>query len=585
MEKINRMTDKEKYKEIKLKGSAGSPGLAMGDAVFYNRKNMAVSYRKINENEVEKQLDQFKQAREKAKEELELLLNDNLDDNADKLIRSQIEMINDPDLCERIKTKIKEDYLPADYAIQQVFEQFLELITQRDKKKFIESTVDISDVRDRLIQIVNDQQIDYEGTTGRIVVAKELSPREVIELAEYDIKGIIMDHGGRTSHAAIIARAINIPAVVGVKKATKYIDHVKQVILDGKAGAIILNPGEKTRGEFREQLKREQEKIKNQKEICIKPSITEDGKSFILRANIEFEEELTNIEEFCAEGIGLLRTESIYLHRDRFGDQKRQETFYSAVLEGAGKQPVTIRLFDAGGDKFFNLGEKEHNPFLGWRGIRMLLDEQHLLRAQLKAILKVAAENPGRIRILVPMISCLEEVMQLKEIIMNEQGALIENGIQADKQLQLGIMVEVPSVAVQAGKFARHVDFLSIGTNDLTQYTMAVDRGNELISHLYDQRYPAIWELIKLTAGAAQRNDVGISVCGELASDPVSACCLMGMGINDLSMSPSSIPAVKSLMMQCSLPEMEQLALDVLECNTIEEVNELFKKWQSNKSI
>lgn len=578
------MTDKEKYKEIKLKGSAGSPGLAMGDAVFYNRKNMAVSYRKINENEVEKQLDQFKQAREKAKEELELLLNDNLDDNADKLIRSQIEMINDPDLSERIKTKIKEDHLPADYAIQQVFEQFLELITQRDKKKFIESTVDISDVRDRLIQIVNDQQIDYEGATGRIVVAKELSPREVIELAEYDIKGIIMDHGGRTSHAAIIARAINIPAVVGVKKATKYIDHVKQVILDGKTGAIILNPGEKTRDQFREQLKREQEKIKNQKEICIKPSITEDGKSFILRANIEFEEELTNIEEFCAEGIGLLRTESIYLHRDRFGDQKRQETFYNAVLEGAGNQPVTIRLFDAGGDKFFNLGEKEHNPFLGWRGIRMLLDEQHLLRAQLKAILKVAAENPGRVRILVPMISCLEEVMQLKEIIMNEQEALIENGIQADEQLQLGIMVEVPSVAVQAGKFARHVDFLSIGTNDLTQYTMAVDRGNELISHLYDQRYPAIWELIKLTAGAAQRNDVGISVCGELASDPVSACCLMGMGINDLSMSPSSIPAVKSLMMQCSLPEMEQLALDVLECNTIEEVNELFKKWQSDKS-
>ncbi len=577
------MYQKENYKEVKLKGSAGSPGLAMGDAIFYNRENMSISFRKINESEVEEHLYQFKQAREKAKEELELLLNDELDDNADKLIRSQVEMINDPDLCKRIKTRIKKDHLPADYAIQQVFEEFLEIINQRDTKKFIESTVDISDVRDRLIQIVNDQQIDFEGATGRIVVAKELSPREVIELAEYNIKGIIMDHGGRTSHAAIIARAINIPAVVGVKKATKYVDQVRQVILDGKAGAIILNPGEKTRNQFREKLDKERNKFENQKEICIKPSITDDGKSFILRANIEFKEELANIKEFCAEGIGLLRTESIYLHRDRFGDQKKQEAFYTAILEGAGKHPVTIRLFDAGGDKFFNLGEKEHNPFLGWRGIRMLLDEKHLLRAQLKAILKVAAENPGRVRILVPMISCMEEVMQLKEIIKDEQGSLIENGIQADEQLQLGIMVEVPSVAVQAGKFARHVDFLSIGTNDLTQYTMAVDRGNELISHLYDQRYPAIWELIKMTAGAAQRNNVEISVCGELASDPVSACCLVGMGIYDLSMSPSSIPAVKTLLMQHSLSEMEQLSADVLECNTIEEVNELFKKWQSNK--
>lgn len=575
------MTDNKKYKEIKLKGSAGSPGLAMGDAIFYNRKNMSVSFRKIKESEVSKHVSRFERAQKKAKSELELLLREELDDNADKLIRSQIAMIDDPDLNDRIKLKIEEDYLPADYAIQQVFDEFLDLISQRDKKNLIASTVDISDIRDRLIQIVNDQQINYEIATGRIVIAEELSPREVIELAEYDIKGIIMDHGGRTSHAAIIARAINIPAVVGVKKASKYFNQVKQVLLNGKAGSIILNPKEKTQAEFREQLEKEQEKIENRHSICLKPSLTDDEKPFILRANIEFEEELSNVEEFCADGIGLLRTESIYLHRERFGDQEKQESFYTAILDGAGEDPVTIRLFDAGGDKFFNLGEQEHNPFLGWRGIRMLLDEEHLLRAQLKAILKVASENPGRVRILVPMISCLEEVIQLKEIVMNEQGQLIEKGIQPDEQLQLGIMVEVPSVAIQAEKFARHVDFLSIGTNDLTQYAMAVDRGNELISHLYDQRFPAVWELINMTAQAAHKTNVGISVCGELASDPVSACCLMGMGINDLSMSPTSIPAVKSLMMQHSFDEMKQLSVDVLKCDTIKDVDELFTKWQN----
>lgn len=578
------MTNPKEHKEIVLTGSPGSPGLVLGKAMIYNRENPVISSHKIGDEDVAKQINRFKKARKRAVEELELLLKDELDENAVELIQAQIEMINDPDLNDRITAMIENEKRPADYAVQQVFDEFLDLISQRDNSRLMESAVDISDVRDRLIQIVNNQQSNYASANDHIVVAEELSPREVIELAEYDIKGIVMDHGGSTSHAAIIARAINIPAVVGVKSATKCIDQEKMVIIDGDAGRIIISPNKNTHSDFRKRVEEQQAKLNNYQNICQKPSLTEDGTSFILRANVEFEEELDNVEKFCAEGIGLLRTESIYLHRDRFGDQEKQESFYKTILEGTADNPVTIRLFDAGGDKFFNIGSKEPNPFLGWRGIRMLLDKQSLLQAQLRAILKVSAEFPGRIRILVPMISCLEEIIQLKEAMQEVKKSLQDDGVEVDDRIQLGIMVEVPSVAIKAKTFARHVDFMSIGTNDLTQYVMAVDRGNELITRLYDQRYPAIWELINTTAQVANDSDIGISVCGELASDPVAACCLMGMGISDLSMSPASIPAVKSLLMQKTLPEMQQLSKKVLGCNTLEEIRRLFENWKTNNS-
>lgn len=578
------MTEEKRHTEIALSGSSGSPGVAMGDAFIYNRENLSVSDKKIEPEDIDDHVSRFERAKQKTVKELELLLDDSLEEEADKVVRTQIEMINDPDLNRRVIAKIKENLLPADSAVQQVFDEFLQLISVRDTRQFLENTIDISDVRDRLIQIINNQQAHYDLPNGSIVVAKELSPREVIELAEYEIKGIVTDHGGATSHAAIVARSINIPAVLGVKNATKYIDQGRYIIVDGEAGNIIVAPDEEKKDVYRQRVRKEREKEEFQQKICQKPSVTPDGESFVLRANIEFEKELPKVGKYNARGVGLLRTESVYLHRERFGDQEKQEDFYNAVLEGTGKHPVTIRLFDAGGDKFFNLGDKEHNPFLGWRGIRMLLDKQHLLRAQLKAILKVAARNHGRIKILVPMVSCLEEVMRLKEIIMHEQGTLIKKGIPVDEEIELGIMVEVPSVAIQADAFAQHVDFLSIGTNDLTQYTMAVDRGNELISHLYDQRFPAVWRLIEQTARAAASNGIDICVCGELASDPVAACCLMGLGISDLSMSPSSIPKVKSLLMDRTVAEMQALANDVLKCDTLEEVDTLFHKWKTDNN-
>jgi phosphotransferase system enzyme I (PtsI) len=566
--------------EISLTGLPGSPGIVIGKASLYKRRRPVISNTSIQDDHIDQQIEEFHQARNLAEQELERLLDNQSDESALELIHTQIEMLKDPDLCDRVEREIEENNQPADMAIHKVFEEYLAIFKKNQEEAFRERSVDIADIRDRLLQILNNHHTD-EIEEGTILVAHELSPREVIEFSQLEIKGIIMDHGGTTSHAAIIARSMNIPTVVGVKKATNMIDSQQTVVLDGEHGEVIVNPEKKTREKYRDLMKRYVEAQSDLEKICAEPDETADQKPFVLRANIEFTEELESIKKYQARGIGLLRTESIYLRRKHFENQEKQEEFYGVILEDCDPQPVTIRLFDAGGDKFFNLGSKEQNPFLGWRGIRMLLDEEPLLRKQLKAILKTAAKHHGCVRLLVPMISTINEVLRVKEVMFEIQGELMQEGVPVDEELQFGIMVEVPSVAIQAEKFADHADFFSIGTNDLTQYVMAVDRGNELISGLYNQCHPAIWKLIKQVVDAANKKKISVSVCGELASDPIAACGLMGLGINELSMGPTILPAVKNELRSHTFDEMQQLAEKLVTSSTIEDINTIFNNWKS----
>lgn len=566
--------------EIALNGSPGAPGIVIGKASLYKRRRPVISNTNIQDDHVEHQIEEFHEARSLAEQELERLLEKQDNGSATELIHTQIEMLKDPDLCNRVEREIEEKNQPADMAIHKVFEEYLALFKKNQEEAFRERSVDIADIRDRLIQILNNHHTD-DIEEGTILVARELSPREVIEFSQRDIKGIVTDRGGTTSHAAIIARSMNIPTVVGVKSATDTINSDITLVLDGEHGEVIVNPDPKTQEKYRDLLSRYVQTQSDMKKICAKPDKTADQKPFVLRANIEFTEEIESIKKFHAKGIGLLRTESIYMRRKHFENQEKQEEFYSAVLNGCDPHPVTIRLFDAGGDKFFNFSSKEQNPFLGWRGIRMLLDEEPLLRNQLKAILKTAAVHKGRVRLLVPMISTLNEVRRVKEIVAEMQEELKSEGVSIDEELQFGIMVEVPSVAIQAEEFADHADFFSIGTNDLTQYVMAVDRGNELISGLYNQCHPAIWKLIRRVVKAAVNKNISISVCGELASDPIAACGLMGLGINELSMGPNILPAVKRELRAHTLTEMQQLADQLVTSTTIEDIDNIFNNWQS----
>ena len=561
-----------------LEGAAGSPGIVIGKSSLYQREQPRVSEHRISADEVEQQVRCFKEARKKAEKELQNMLESQQGGSAVELVQTQIEMINDPELNDQVIRNIKENKQPADLAVKQAFENYLQVIRQTNEQA-LERSVDIADVRDRLIQILHNHR--DEIVEDRILVAHELSPREVIEFSSRNVKGIIMDSGGTTSHAAIIARSMNIPTIVGVKNATEVIEDGQQVILDGGNGEGILHPNEATLKKYEQLIEQQVAAQANFESICQDANETTDGHPFSLRANLEFSEGLTTVQKYRAEGIGLLRTESIYLSRENFRNQDHQQKFYESILELTSPHPVTIRLFDSGGDKFFGDPEDEQNPFLGWRGIRMLLDEKQLLRNQLRAILKTAANYKDRVRILIPMISTLQELLDVKELVRNEQKKLSSNGIDVDKNIQIGIMVEVPSVALQAELYAQHADFLSIGTNDLAQYVLAVDRGNERIAHLYDQRHPAIWQLIKQVAEAADQESINVSLCGELASNPIAACCLVGMGITDLSMNAVVLPRVKEMLCGRSLSEMQELSQQVLQGETIDDINRLFSNWKS----
>lgn len=565
-----------------IHGIAASPGIAIAKGIVYRKDKPVISSETIDSEKVPEHVRRFENAKEIIEKELNRMRNKEIDSTTLEIIEAQIEMVNDPEVHKQVVNRIKKNNHAVDFAIQQVFEAYLDMMEQSSNEATRERMVDVEDIRDRLIQVANNYSVDYKIEPGSIIVAEDLSPREVIKFADLDIKGIVMERGGKLSHASIIAHSMGIPCIVGGKRASKLIESGNRLIIDGRDGLVIIEPDKQTSGEYRNKLADLEKEKEKEKEILARESATADGNPFTLRANIEFIEELANVEHYRAEGIGLLRTESIYLAKEQFEDFQKQEFFYSKILKETGDKSVTIRLFDAGGDKFFSLGSREKNPFLGWRGIRMLLDERDLLRNQLRAILTVAGRFPGRVNILVPMISSVEEIIAVNNEIASMQSELADEGVAVDEQVKTGIMVEVPSVAVQAQNYAPYVDFFSIGTNDLTQYTLAVDRGNELISDLFQQIHPAVWKLIQIITEVAEKEDIEISVCGEMASYPEAAACLVGMGINDLSMSPASIPGVKSLLTEHSLKEMKELSVSVLNADTVAEVEEILLNWSKS---
>ncbi|MDZ7658660.1 MAG: phosphoenolpyruvate--protein phosphotransferase [Fodinibius sp.] len=566
-------------KEIYISGAPACPGIVIGNTSLYQRVRPHISDTQIADDEVEDHIHKFYEALDIAEEELRAL-SDNTDLKASTdLIQMQIAILKDPELHDRVEQEISANNKPVDSAVESIFRNYLQVIRRNHRDEFQNKSVDISDIRDRLLQIIHDKRDDIEE--GTILVARELSPREIISFSNRDIKGLITDRGGATSHAAIIARSMNIPTVVGAKKATEVINSGDEVVLDGRNGEVVVYPKNETRKKYESLIAQQSKKKADFESLCQKPNKTSDGTPFTLQANIEFAEELSIANKYQAEGVGLLRTESIYLSSKDFQNIDHQVAFYASILELTAPHQVTIRLFDVGGDKFFGDEEKEQNPFLGWRGIRMLLEQPKLLKNQLRAIYKTSGDFIGRIRILVPMISTINEIRKLKNIIGEVKKELLSEGVDIDKEIPLGLMVEVPSVALKADLFARHADFLSIGTNDLTQYTLAVDRGNERISNLYDQRHPAIWQLINGVAEAGKRNEAPVSVCGELASDPISACCLMGLGIDTLSMNAVVLPSVKQLLRENSYADMQQLAGKVLQAETLDDINNIFSNWET----
>lgn len=571
------MSNDEANSEDVITGISASEGIAIGKVHVLDKKKRQVLPKSILESHIDQHKDRFKKARELLTQELDEMLA-HLDQASSEIIESQKHIALDPEIERRVFEVIEADLLGADYAVYTTYCLFIEKLKESGSELFQQRIIDLENLRDRLVDLVCDDTKSIEVKKGAIVVAKELSPTELVALHENGIEGLVMEKGGVTSHAALIAQSLGIPCIVNAKNAISRAEEGK-VILDGREGLLFLKPTKEEFTFYKAKLAKLKRKRKRLLKNATEPSKTKSGTPFTLLANLEFLSEAAQVNSYHASGVGLLRTEGL-LFSGRVSESE-QEHFYEKLLKDVSGVLV-VRLFDVGGDKVGLRHVEESNPFLGWRGIRMLLDERAMFTTQLKALLKVAGQYPKRVKILVPMISVEEEIVEVKRTIDEVQKELASEGQQIDSDIPLGIMIEVPSAALIADKLAKHVEFFSIGTNDLTQYTLAVDRGNERICTLYQQQHPAIWRLIKITIDAARANNIDISVCGELAGSPLGASGLLGLGVTELSMIPSFIPRVKEELISHTDEEFKSLSAQILDSSSTAQVLDIFEKWRNH---
>ncbi|WP_312096917.1 phosphoenolpyruvate--protein phosphotransferase [Niallia sp.] len=563
-----------------LQGIAASSGIAIAKA--YRLVEPDLSFDKTTVENAENEISRFQEALSKAKSELEAIREKaNKELGADKaaIFEAHLLVLSDPELIAPIEDKIKTDLVNAEYALKETTDMFITMFESMDNEYMQERAADIRDVTKRVmshllgVHLANPSMISEEV----VVVAEDLTPSDTAQLNRQFVKGFTTDIGGRTSHSAIMARSLEIPAVVGTKKATEEINNGDLVIVDGLKGEIHINPtpevveSYKKTAEQYEQQKAEWAKLVNEQ------TVSSDGVHVELAANIGTPNDLEGVINNGGEAVGLYRTEFLYMGRDQLPTEDEQFESYKAVLEGMKGKPVVVRTLDIGGDKelpYLDL-PKEMNPFLGFRAIRLCLEEQDIFRTQLRALLR--ASSYGNLKIMFPMIATLNEFRAAKALLEEEKANLTAEGVKVAEKIELGIMVEIPSTAVLADQFAKEVDFFSIGTNDLIQYTMAADRMNERVSYLYQPYNPSILRLVKMVIDAAHKEGKWAGMCGEMAGDETAIPLLLGLGLDEFSMSATSILKARSQILNLSKAEMEELAEKALQMSTTEEVMEAVK--------
>ncbi|MDR4315771.1 phosphoenolpyruvate-protein phosphotransferase [Niallia circulans] len=563
-----------------LQGIAASSGIAIAKA--YRLVEPDLSFEKTSVENVESEISRFQEALNKAKSELEAIREKaNKELGADKaaIFEAHLLVLSDPELIAPIEDKIKTDLVNAEFALKETTDMFITMFESMDNEYMQERAADIRDVTKRVmshllgVHLANPSMISEEV----VVVAEDLTPSDTAQLNRQFVKGFTTDIGGRTSHSAIMARSLEIPAVVGTKKATEEINNGDLVIVDGLKGEIHVNPtpevveSYKKVAEQYEQQKAEWAKLVNEQ------TVSSDGVHVELAANIGTPNDLEGVTNNGAEAVGLYRTEFLYMGRDQLPTEDEQFESYKAVLEGMKGKPVVVRTLDIGGDKelpYLDL-PKEMNPFLGFRAIRLCLEEKDIFRTQLRALLR--ASSYGNLKIMFPMIATLNEFRAAKSLLEEEKANLVSEGVKVADKIELGIMVEIPSTAVLADQFAKEVDFFSIGTNDLIQYTMAADRMNERVSYLYQPYNPSILRLVKMVIDAAHKEGKWAGMCGEMAGDETAIPLLLGLGLDEFSMSATSILKARSQILNLSKAEMEELAAKALQMSTTEEVMEAVK--------
>ena len=558
-----------------ITGIAASPGIAIGKVFLYKDSNFEIFEKsKLTKEE---EIARLIKGREIAKAQLEEIKENTLvklgKDKAD-IFEGHITLLEDEELFSEIDSKISENNYTAEFALNEAIDEYATMLGNLEDAYFKERAGDLRDIGKRwLYGVANQEIVDLSKLQPEtIIVAKELNPSDTAQINLDNVLAFVTEIGGKTAHSSIMARSLELPAVVGVGAILDTLQAEQTIIVDAIKGEVIVDPNEETLKLYSEK----REKVLREKE-----AISKDGYKVDVWGNIGSPKDVKGIISNGGFGVGLYRTEFLFMDKDSFPTEDEQFEAYKIVAEELAGYPVTIRTMDIGGDKSLPYMElpKEENPFLGWRAIRVCLDRQEILRTQFKALLR--ASKYGKIKIMLPMIIDIEEVRKAKKILEECKAELREKGIEFDENIMLGIMVETPAVAFRAKYFSRECDFFSIGTNDLTQYTLAVDRGNEQIANLYDTYNPAVLQAIKMLIDGAHAGGINISMCGEFAGDENAVPLLFGMGLDSFSMSGISIPKVKKIMMKLTKVDCEKLVEDALELSTAEEIKKLVKEFVS----
>ncbi|WP_342277112.1 phosphoenolpyruvate--protein phosphotransferase [Spiroplasma endosymbiont of Nebria brevicollis] len=567
---------------LKLKGIGASNGIALAKALVLKHEVIKTSDKKVNEKQVANEIKKFHAALEAAGKDIEVLIQKTtatMGANKAAVFEAHLSVTTDPELVEGVEELIKSEMFNAVRATEIVANKTITTLQGMDDDYFRERVGDVIDVRDRILRkILNIKTVDLTAIKEEIIiVSHDLTPSETSQLNPKFVKGFLCDIGGRTSHAAIMARSIGIPAVLGLQDVTAKIKDNQICALDGSEGNVEINLDASEKNKW---IAKQTAWVKLQTELLVfkgKKTVTKDNHEVKLEANIGSPKDMDKVLEFDAQGVGLFRTEFLYMESNDFPTEEFQFEQYKAVLEKT-KNQIVIRTLDIGGDKELSYLDlpKEMNPFLGYRAIRLCLDRKDIFKTQLRALLRASVF--GKLAIMFPMIATVEEFKAAKALTLECKDELKKAKIAVSDDIKIGMMIEIPVAAINAETFAKYADFFSIGTNDLIQYSIAADRMSEKVSYLYQPYHPAILRLIKMTIDGGHKHNRPVAMCGEMAGDQIAVPLLVGLGLDEFSMSASSVLETRKIISTLNKKDMEQLLAKALECETNDEVKSLVEK-------